>query len=192
MRVYEVDHDSDNFQHFFYDDLGYDVALLTFNGDEKGDQFRLPKNIYIPNPMKKEGDFREMGAIVLRESARRVLAPILDPISQYIEFDYVGERQTLLNILNCCDCLDQKRSDIYWKTVPNGHRLPFSIRRYAFSPENFSGFSVFRLPEIAAVGRIFTYEGVLEDKNKEFKYVVEKNNLKGLKFKLVWDSEAEG
>jgi len=192
MKVFMVRYDVKDYQQLFYSDPTMDVAFFNFYGDSLQRDWRIPKNIFVSNPMEQKGDFRAMGEILLLEKSKAILAPILDPVSEYYEFIFEGEKHSFFNVTYFCDCLDKNKSTIEWEHRKDGASFIGEIHTHVFRTDRLPKHSVFRLPGPVVSTELYTIEGCFKDKNKEFKYVVEKNNLKGLKFKLVWDSEAEG
>lgn len=84
-----------------------------------------------------------------------------------------------INVITVLDAIDYEKS--IYKTYRDGKRI-MAFKKYVFLPTVIENVSMFK---------------ILDEKTRyafvsdEFKQTVEKNNLLGFKFKLVWDSENE-
>ena len=90
------------------------------------------------------------------------------------EKEYFG-----INVITVLDAIDYEKS--IYKTYRDGKRI-MAFEKYVFLPTVIEDVSMFK---------------ILDEKTRyafvsdEFKQTVEKNNLLGFKFKLVWVSENE-
>jgi len=88
----------------------------------------------------------------------------------------------IYNATNCINVLDPGKT--VWKSLgaQNEYREP---AKPAFIAERFGEQSIFKFPEDGAVG-IYCLERTGDADNGEFKAVVERSGLTGLRFELVW------
>ena len=77
------------------------------------------------------------------------------------------------------DCLDKERSE----QEPG---VPQMIHKYAFRADRLD-YSLFKIPETRH-GEILTVEGFASPQD-EFKPLVEKHGLKGLRFEKLWSTK---
>jgi hypothetical protein len=197
MRVYIFTADADKYQEISFDDDEYDLDHLDFVGDKKKDTWIQPKNYYIPNMMCKRGSFLDVDGTLMFSTPSDVLKSIrhlLPPETEEIKLDYKKEELYLLNFTYMLDCLDYKKSTLWdWQCkITTTISEVKSVRKYAFDPAKFTTNSIFRLKAGNSLPvSLYCYEGVKENPEEEFKGFVEKYNLEGLRFDLVWDSEKE-
>jgi hypothetical protein len=97
----------------------------------------------------------------------------------------------LVNILSKIDCLDYNKSQFSYVGEERSIEKILFVEKYFYDYKKFTEDSIFRL----IIGkkkrhiRIFCYDGVKNNPEHEFKYLVTKHNITGFKFTLVWDSE---
>ena len=114
--------------------------------------------------------------------SRRALDCLKPLISENVEIlplcfsekEYLG-----INVISVLDAIDYEKS--IYKTYRDGKRI-MAFKKYAFLPNIIEHVSIFKISDEK------TRYAFVSD---EFKQVVQKNNLSGFKFKLVWDSEQE-
>jgi hypothetical protein len=161
--------------------------LFTFKGISKAEEWVVQK-MYVGNPRDKRGDFFGMGGdnIVMTTHARTILEPIVKDVSEFLPLDLQGETIWALNLINRIDCLDVAHCEV--ERFEDGGGL-MRIDKYSFFKDRLNKYSLFDITNFP-VTTIFTTEGHLPPE-LEFKHVVESNNLKGLKFDEVWDSEKQ-
>jgi len=196
MKVYEISADSDRYQFASYDDKNYDVDGLCFAGIPQTGKFTPPKKTFIVNPMAETSAFTYLDGIdcfAIWGDYISFVKKFIDPIAELIPIQVDKKVMFVVNVLSLVECLDYKKSvlispDGYTKNIENA----IDIEKYAFDPKKIGKNSMFRLKAgpIYPIS-IYCYEGVKARKEDEFKYFVEKNNLKGLEFKCIWDSEKE-
>jgi len=196
MKVYEIVTDPDTYQELSFDDNGYDLDQLEFFKGARNGTWQQPKNWYVPNVMAEKGDFVSIDgalAFAAQKETLDLLRPVLPPQTEKIELTYPDERLYLINFTWMSECLDYEKSEYCTATDdPKDLENAYTVEKYIFDPDKFSEHSVFRLKagRILPI-RLYCYEGVKSNPEEEFKYFVEKNNLKGLLFRTVWDSEKE-
>ena len=101
---------------------------------------------------------------------------------ELLHLPYMGRLFTLLNILECPDCLDGETSEwVYGRSSGK----PIRIAHYSFHKNRFSESTIFKIPQFVR-GSVFAVEGI-KDPEDEFKHVVDAAGLSGLCFKKVWE-----
>ena len=99
---------------------------------------------------------------------------------ELLPLPYQGQEYTLLNVTECINCLDEEHTEWVYHL---GTKI--QIAKYVFHPDRFSESTIFKIPQTRR-GEILTVEG-LKDPEDEFKYVVEKEGLKGIEFEMLWE-----
>ena len=142
--------------------------------------------------LKKEFNFLEpfstaMGSMNFNNSETRVKCfgvdssnnPIASKNVEILPLDFNEKEYLGINVITVLDAIDYEKS--IYKTYRDGKRI-MAFKKYVFLPTVIENVSMFK---------------ILDEKTRyafvsdEFKQTVEKNNLLGFKFKLVWDSENE-
>jgi hypothetical protein len=146
-----------------------------------------PLPIFVDKPELKRGNFfySWSGHFLIDSKVREVLSPILDNTCELLPFlPYEGETFFLMNVLECVDCLDKQKTQ--WTTAPRtGERIsPGSIKEYYFNRERFSDSTLFKIPEQKTT-KFLALTG-MNDAGSEFKTIVEREGLTGLKFEEIW------
>jgi len=190
MKIFSCNSNPDIYQSFTWKYNPEDEEWFDFHGKKKGIGWQPAKDIYILNPMDEQGDFLGfIHEIVLTKKAIDILWPVLAPCCELLDFEYEGETYTLANVLEKGEYLDHDRVTFDWVDLGNGEMMRCGVDKKIFDPSKMPECSVFRVEELNCSG-VYTYEGVKSNREEEFKYVVEKHNLKGLYFREIWDSEA--
>lgn len=196
MKVYTVYTNYDKYQSFMNDltveEIEKDLTTIYhFDGIRRVDIWKQPRGLYIANPMDEKGDFFHLSCeIAMNQKAYSVLKEIMDASCELLPFTYENETYYAINVLNVIDCYDYKKGVYdYLEDGTKSKNDIWSIKKYAFNPNNFNDKSLFK-DDIFKVST-FTYEGFLPNPEKEFKYLYEKHGLKGLTFRLLWDSEKD-
>jgi hypothetical protein len=175
-----------------------DFAFLTFytcdpNGPEDVEEEysldgRSKLATWKPLPMfeadgdLKQGNFAHCwdGGFIVDTHASTVLKPILEKCAELLPLKrYKGRVYHLLNVLNCLDCLDEQRTK--WR-VGKKNKVRFAIDEYQFVPDKLTDSTLFRIPKNVS---LFTVVGRPRAK-VEFKTMVEREGLTGLKFEEIW------
>jgi hypothetical protein len=125
------------------------------------------------------------GALGMDRITRNRLGSALPKDSELLDVvTTTGRSFQLLNILNCCDCLDDERSE--WFSLPM--RAHVGVTRFAFRRECLSDSSLFKIK--AALGQIFVSSGIAPAE-RDFKAQYELLGLRGLFFREVWNDEGD-
>jgi hypothetical protein len=149
--------------------------------------WRTPE-VYIFNPKRVCGDFFHFlpDALVVGASGLEKIRDILEMAGELLPINCDGVEYSLLNVLECVNCLDVKKSE--W-LISKSTGEPFRLKKYRFHQNRFSESTLFKIPETAK-GEILCLSGV-KDPEDEFKAQVESLGLKGLIFERVWSEEDE-
>jgi hypothetical protein len=95
-----------------------------------------------------------------------------------------GETYWLLNVLSCCDCVDEDRTK--WKTLNTGTRLFPEL--YEFVPDKVLHKPIFK--STSWTNDILLSQGLLP-RQSEFKARVEDLGLTGMSFREVWNDDGD-
>jgi hypothetical protein len=133
----------------------------------------------------KSGNFAHCweGGFIVDIRASSVLKPILEKCAELLPLQpYKGNLYHLLNVLKPLDCLDDRRTK--WR-IGKKHGKRIGIDEYQFIPSKLTNATLFRLPKrvplFTAVGR--------QGSKVEFKTIVEREGLTGLKFEEIWSED---
>lgn len=116
---------------------------------------------------------------VFSERALDCLGKLISKDVEILPLDFEEKNYFGINVITVLEAIDYEKS--IYKMFRDGKRI-MAFKKYAFIANVLQGVSIFK---------------IIDEKTKyafitdEFKEVVEKNNLSGFKFKLVWDSEKE-
>ncbi|MGF7046897.1 hypothetical protein J2T13_001399 [Paenibacillus sp. DS2015] len=118
-----------------------------------------------------------VGKPVISERVKEVIAPVVSNETEILPLIHDDLNLHVLNIINVLDCVDWERTDS--RRYKDGswadfNKLVFDLNRI---PDNTY---MFKIKEVATVTVYVT---------EAFKYLIESNNLKGLDFCEVYDSE---
>jgi hypothetical protein len=119
-----------------------------------------------------------MNTFVFEDQAAANVQLCLDQAGQQFKLPFEGRKLIVLNVTYVIDCLDKKKSE----QEPG---VPQMIHKYVFHADRLD-YSLFKIPETRH-GQILTVEG-LASPNDEFKPLVEKYGLKGLRFEKLWST----
>lgn len=177
--VYRLVGDVDRFQYVqMFEEIMSEIYPL--DGTEYGRAW-VPSEAWLGNEEGLIPDIWPMVgcATVALGSAdvARLLKPALDGV-ELLGLPVGKKRLRMINVLSVVDALDPKR-------VERDSDDPALIRKFAFDPTRIKT-SLFKIPERVTTD-IFTIEGLFP-REKEFKFLVESNGLKGAKFELLWKS----
>ena len=104
--------------------------------------------------------------------------PLIGENVEALELEY-EEPYYAINVTRVLNAINYGRSE-YVSHKNNGEIVTFS--KYSFFPEKVQGVPIFKIVDAKSSFPLVS---------DEFKQIVEKNNLKGFVFKLLWDSEKE-
>lgn len=183
MKIYKVRLDVNHYQSFLPEEEGiWKSKILQMDCTPKADRWQPPK-IYVVNPARPRGNFFRLcsGAFVADSEATEKLRDLLEMAGELLPLEHKGENVSLLNVTECMNALDEERTE--WELgKTTGAKI--RILRYAFKPNRLPESSIFKIPETAK-GEVLAIEG-RSDPEDEFKFRVERGNLKGLLFDELW------
>ncbi len=113
----------------------------------------------------------EVSSFILNEKSYKILYPYIKNEAQIFKVKCENDNLYVVNITNIIDCLDYDKSEI--KRFPSSGRV-MRVIKYVFKIEKLRNTTIFKLPEFPK-GISYVTEN--------FKNIVEKNNIKGFKFK---------
>jgi len=135
--------------------------------------------MYVRQPTLKKPDIWELAnTLAFEDGAAAKVQLCLDQAGQQFKLAFAGRKLVVLNVTYVIDCLDKMLS-VY---DPD---LPHMIDKYVFHEDRLD-YSLFKIPETQHAA-ILTVEG-LASPDDEFKPLVEKHGLKGLRFEELWSS----
>ena len=150
-----------------------------FDGYPVEDSWR-PLDVYFRRPTLKKPDIWQLvDTLAFEPQARRIVQGCLDESGEQLALPFEDRELTVLNVTYVIDCLDQEQSSI-------NPKLSAMIYDYVFHPDRLD-YSLFKIPE-TRWGQILTVEGLASPED-EFKPLVERHGLKGLKFKKLYSWE---
>jgi hypothetical protein len=178
LKVFRLHNDVNRFQYFLPENED-DYDRLETDGSHKPKGWKAPP-MYILKPRHIKGDFFNYTSewLIMSARAREALGEFLEMSGQLFPLRYKGETFTMLNVTECIDCLDPKKTKFYEDGAP---------KKYAFDAKRFVTSPLFKIPETAG-GEILLVEG-LRDPDEEFRKVVETRQLQGLQFELLWEGK---
>lgn len=144
-----------------------------------------PPSVFVFEPFLKEGDFYQFGnsKLIASPRATKALLGHFQIAGELLPLPHEGTEYTLLNVTECINSLHQERTE--WHFYETGERG--LIAKYAFHPDRFTESTIFKIPEMNST-EILVVEG-LHDPEDEFRYAVERAELKGLLFEELWSDE---
>jgi len=189
MKVYKIRFESDKFQCLSFDGGENEPVFLPrrqlhFDGTPKVNWVSPP--LVIANPHAKKGGFVSSfpGCLVMRSAAVEKLGESLEVAGELLPVEFNAEHGFLLNVLQVVDCMDHEQSD--WAIAKDGvTRL--LCRRFAFRLDALPESTLFKVPGLSA--SMFAHTG-LPGSTTSFCSKVGEHKLTGLRFELVWDSDA--
>lgn len=142
----------------------------------------IPQPLFLSEPERKVGNFAKSwgGGLVVDSYGRQVLGPVFEESCELLPMlPFRSETFRVMNVLLCADCLDEASTK--WRTTrESGVRC--GIDKYEFSKESLPNSSLFKIPQSP---EIMVVTGLFEPE-LDFKSIVERNGLTGLKFVELW------
>ncbi len=114
---------------------------------------------------------------VFSKKALECLAPLISKNVEILPIEFDEKEYVGINVITVLEAIDYENS--VYKTYRDGKRI-MAFKSYAFLQNVVENVSIFKITDEK------TRYAFVSD---EFKQVVEKNDLLGFKFKLVWESE---
>lgn len=189
MRVYRLVFETDDYQSLIPEDENiWETDVLDMDCTPKSEKW-VPPKVRVYNPRKRRGHFFRLAssAMVISADVCERLQPQLDFAGELLPLEWRGGEGYLLNVLECVDCLDHDRTEWVYRTADDGRQIRLRIKKHVFMKHLVPEATIFKIPENYRA-YIYILERC-EDSEDEFKSMVELNNLEGISFKLVWESE---
>ena len=186
MKVYELSAESGRKWVWFFTAEG-PVVPMTYGEIveffEQQPRIRIGRNTEAtPKTSKaKLADYSNLDYTptpVFSEGAKKILAPYIDGLGQWLKLECDEAPYWLFNITNVVDAIDEARAELL--RFPDGGVM--RIARFAFDPERLRGQLMFTPSQRPSAHNLVT---------EEFVKLVEQHKLTGFNFKLLWSDEAE-
>lgn len=134
-------------------------------------------DLYVREPTLKKPDIWGLAnTLAFEDEVAAKVQLCLDQAGQQFKLRFNNRRLIVLNVTYVIDCLDKKRSEY-------NPEIPDMIDKYVFHEDRLD-YSVFKIPETMH-SDILTVEG-LASPDDEFKPLIEKHGLKGLRFEELY------
>lgn len=139
-----------------------------------------PLEMFVREPMLDKPDIWQVfKTFAFEQCAVEIVQSCLDQTCEQLKLPFDNRVLIVPNVTYVLNCLDKEHSEY-------DEDLPHIIDRYVFHEDRLD-YSLFKIPE-TCLNEILTVEGISASEN-EFKPLVEKHGLKGLKFKPIWTSD---
>ena len=174
MKVFKISRDY-RYQYFLPED-DHNHVLSSLDATPRLANWNPPA-VFVYEPKLMVGNFYNTGVnLIADQRATDALRPLFEMAGELLPLDYKGQRFTVLNVMVCVDCLDHDKSE--WRIGPSGSR---SLVKPVFSPELLPPSPIFKIHDTIAT---FLTEGLLAP-DQEFREIVRREGLKGLKFEEI-------
>lgn len=158
------------------------------NGVPYGYKWKTQR-FYIDKPLAPKPNFLWIGgrAFVCDEKARRLAGEPMEMAGEFLPIVVDGDpsQYWIYNITNCINVVDADASE--WEELGTGPEDRM-LERPAFIASRFGEETLFKIPENRGA-RMYCIEFTGDPEDGEFKAVVEREALTGLRFDLVWSDE---
>jgi hypothetical protein len=198
MKIYEVnalakptDQRFTDYASVVGDDKAWDFLFSAgepFSGVPFGKKWKIPQ-FYIEEPLLPRPDFfwLDPAAFACNEKARLHSGEPLEISGEFLPVRVEGEKGKfwIYNVTKTLNVLDPKQS--LWERIGPG-KADRILRKPSFIASRFGEEVIFKIPENRGAC-IYCVEYTGDPEDGEFKALVEKHNLTGLRFDLVWSDE---
>lgn len=181
MKIWQLQFEIDK-----YDNL---IPLKDFTAEEiQSFDGRKKKDIWKPLPVKRMepekklelSDAPGFSIPVFSKKALIILRPLIQNSIEELELQFQEEEYYGINVTTVLNVIDYAKSK--YKMYSDGKRI-MAFQKYVFrSCDELSNYNIFKIID-EPTRRAFVSDS--------FKHTVEKNDLSGFKFRLVWDSEQD-
>jgi hypothetical protein len=184
MKVFRIQNNADEFQYFLPEHDG-DWPKLRTNATPRLATWSPPP-VYVLYPKLQAGALYNLypDTMILSPGAMTAIGGYASAAGETLPLPYQGQTYTLLNVLECVNVLDHERT--VWQTDPQTG-MQLYITKYAFHANRLVSSPIFKIPE-TSMAETFVLEGQWEP-HEEFRAVVERAQLKGMRFEEVWSDE---
>jgi len=122
------------------------------------------------------------GSLILSPYASDIVKPAISGVAELLPVSFNAEIWSLLNVYNVVNAVDKENCQ--YKIRKNGKIG--RLKKLAFLSEKIPHAKLFKVPENPASN--YFAEHHQDDSENNFKKIIEKNNLFGIKFVKVWGS----
>jgi hypothetical protein len=188
MKVFKVKSDFryQSFHSFGEEDPRHKELVKTSLSRGRGTSWAeiwVAPDLHAEGPPLPIGNFAhlwDLGDFAIDDRACEVLKPILESVCEFHPYlPYEGKSFHWMNVMETVDCLDEEKTK--WRIGKSSGKR-FAIEKYQFSPGRFTKSTLFRLPKDSALLAL----AETPDPKSEFKSIVERQELTGLKFEEIW------
>lgn len=140
---------------------------------------------YIERSFKSKYDCSgfNQGAFIFNQKTVKALQPVLEGKVEVLPLVHIGtptpDHIFAINVVNLLDCLDYEKAKV---KIDKEYNVVTKVLQYAFQIEMVIDESIFKMPQHRGT-RIFVTE--------KFVQAVQENQITGLDFEEVWDSEED-
>lgn len=182
MKIWKIGAIAEGYDEFTMED-GYTYEeMMSFDGRSHKEDWTCRKVVPNVNPKKnpKFADYSEcMGVLVF---SKKAIEKLYDLINNDVEIlplkcDY-GEF-SMINVITLLDAIDHEKSE--YEYIEGTNKILY-FKKYVFIEDVLKGYDIFKITD---------KRGSLVFVSDKFVQTVKQNKLKGFRFSLVWDSEAE-
>lgn len=186
MKIYSVDVDTTNFQYVYQKDRHLITSFVRL-GESRQSVWPNGFELEVTKPKKPRGIFLGWiaGEIILSHQARedKIMMSLLEVNGEFLPVLVDGNPLILHNITCFTDCVDEKKS----RRGPAVDGVQDIIRFPFFQADKVPLGIHFRIREFRGARYVATDPSLPPE--KDFYQWYHKQGYKGLKFRLLWDSE---
>ena len=186
MKIYQIVFESDKYQYVFQKDRYLDTSCVLL-GESRQDAWPDLLELEVTKPKKPKGLFLQWiaGELILTHKAQEdeTLVSLLENDGEFLPVIVDDEQLLLHNITRFTDCVNEERS----KRGPAINGVQDIIRFPCFHADKVPLGIHFRLREYPGPRYVATDPSLPPE--KDFYQWYHQQGYKGLKFRLLWDSE---
>lgn len=187
MKIYEFGLDTNKYQYVFQKDRSVMMTDILLRGESRFGVWPESLELEVTKPKKPRGVFQQWsgGELILTHKAQedQTMVSLLEVDGEFLPVIVDGEPLLLHNITRFADCVDEKRS----KRGPTIDGVQDIIRFPCFHADMVPLGIHFRLREYPGPRYVATDPNLPPE--KDFYQWYHQQDYKGLKFRILWDSE---
>jgi hypothetical protein len=187
MKIYQIVFESDKFQYLFQKDRRLRTLEICLLGKSRRQVWPTQLELEVTKPKWPKGVFHQWvsGELILTPKAQedQTMVSLLEVDGEFLPVIVDGKPLLLHNITRFADCVDEKRS----KRGPTIDGVQDIIRFPCFHAAKVPLGIHFRLREYPGPRYVATDPSLPPE--KDFYQWYHQQDYKGLKFRLLWDSE---
>jgi len=182
MKIFKIEFEVDDYKSLLAkDDSVHEKNLLDLDGTSKKNEWGEFLDAEIDNVEAQNPDIYSCGVgnMLLPEDVFELLKNLLPANVEYLPVRWLNGKGFIVNIIGFSNCLDSLKSE--WLIDDETGKKLF-IDKHIFLNEKVPDCLLFKIEDDC-------FEIFCSDKESyDFKKFVEINDLKGLSFELVWES----